>query len=326
VPLQTEATPVVAMSGLARAVGLEALWIKRDDLISASYGGGKVRKLETLLAAASASGKKRLVTFGSVGSHHALATAVHGRSLGFDVNLLLLPEPRSSEVKATLGRTLATGAEASLVGSMRSAEARARELSDKGDSYVIPAGGSSPLANVGFVAAGFELAEQIAAGDLEEPDHVYVPLGTTGSAAGLALGLAAAGLERVKVIAVRASSPSTSSADNVARAIADTSALLRSKAPSFPDVRARISIDGAELGRGYALTTPRADRARSIAAAEGLALETTYTAKAFASLVRDAREGHVKRALFWMTHDPRPGPSVSRDDASVPRDLAGWLA
>ncbi|NUO52501.1 MAG: pyridoxal-phosphate dependent enzyme, partial [Polyangiaceae bacterium] len=162
VSLQTATTPVVSMSALARAVGLEALWVKRDDLISSSYGGGKVRKLETLLAAAQVAGAKRLVTFGSVGSHHALATAVHGRALGFEVSLLLLPEPRSDEVKATLGRALATGAEASLVGSMRSAEARARDLSEKGDSFVIPVGGSTALANIGFVAAGFELAEQIA--------------------------------------------------------------------------------------------------------------------------------------------------------------------
>lgn len=325
VALQSAPTPVDTMASLARSVGLEALWVKRDDLVHAAYAGGKVRKLETLLAAAKASGAERLVTFGSVGSHHALATAVHGRALGFEVELLLLPEPRSAYVKETLGRTLATGARASLVGSMRSAEARASDLAAGGRSYVIPVGGSSALANVGFVAAGFELAEQIARGVLEEPEHVYMPLGTNGSAAGLALGLAAAGLERVKVVAVRASSPSTSSQENVARSVAETSAFLRARAPGFPEVRTRISIDGGELGRGYALSTPRADRALQIAKTSDLALETTYTAKAFAALARDAREGRVKRALFWMTHDPRPGKAIA-DPRSVPRDLAGWLS
>jgi 1-aminocyclopropane-1-carboxylate deaminase/D-cysteine desulfhydrase-like pyridoxal-dependent ACC family enzyme len=314
------------MDALARSLGLASLHVKRDDLTHVTYGGGKVRKLETLFAAAKAAGAERLVTFGSVGSHHALATAVHGRALGFDVELLLLPEPRSKHAKETLARTLGTGASATLVGSMQRAAARATELADGGKTFVIPVGGTSPLANVGFVAAGFELAAQIAAGELEEPERVYLPLGTMGSAAGLAIGLAAAGLERIQTVAVRASSPGTSSQENVSRTVAETAALVRARARSFPEVRARLAIDGAELGRGYALSTTRADRALAIARTAGLELETTYTAKTLAALARDAREGHVRRALFWMTHDPRPPAEDTLADASsVPRDLAGWL-
>lgn len=323
VQLCAAATPIEAAPDLARRLGLEALHIKRDDLTHASYGGSKVRKLETLLARAESEGAVRLVTFGSVGSHHALATAVHGRERGFEVDLLLVPEPPSAFVRETLRRTLATGARARLAGTMKAARARAAELAREGRTLVIPAGGTDPLANVGFVDAGFELAEQIARGELEVPERVYIALGTNGSAAGLALGLAAAGHADIAVVGVRASSPATSSEAEVARAIASTKEIVREHDASFPDLDVRVVIDGRELGRGYALTTPRAERALALAADGGLELETTYTAKAFAALARDAEARVVRRALFWMTHDARRGADV--EPREVPGDLAGWL-
>ncbi len=322
VELTSGPTPIERSAALEAQLGLESLAIKRDDLANPAYGGGKVRKLETLLAEAERQGAKRLVTFGSVGSHHALATAVHGRERGLDVELLLLPEPPSAHVRETLRRTLLSGARASLAPSMKSALGRAAELEREGDTFVIPVGGTSPLANVGFVAAGFELAAQLASSGAEPPERVYIPLGTNGSAAGLALGLRAAGLD-CRVVGVRASSPTTSSEAHVREAIASTAALLRSYDETFPEVDAGVDIDGAELGRGYALPTTRAKRAVDRASDAGLALETTYTAKAFAALCRDAEHGKVKRALFWLTHDARPGPPG--DPTNVPRELGGWL-
>jgi D-cysteine desulfhydrase len=185
VPLLAGPTPIEEASALARGIGLASLAIKRDDLTHERYGGGKVRKLETLLAQAEASGAERLMTFGSVGSHHALATAVHGIARGFEVELLLLPEPPSESVRSTLARTLATGAEAHLVGSMAAALQRSRHARET--TFVVPVGGTSAIANVGFVAAGFEIADAVAQGAIEKPERIYIALGTTGSAAGLAL-------------------------------------------------------------------------------------------------------------------------------------------
>ena len=322
VPLLSAPTPVEDASALGHRIGLTSLAIKRDDLTHQKYGGGKVRKLETLLAQAEAAGAKRLVTFGSVGSHHALATAVHGVERGFEVELLLLPEPPSASVRSTLARTLATGAEAHLVGSMKAALERARHAGDA--TFVVPVGGTSAIANVGFAAAGFEIADAVARGEIEEPERIYIALGTTGSAAGLAVGLAAAGLSRAEVVAVRASSPSTSSERRVRDEIAATRAVLRAADETFPDTEARIRIAGGELGRGYALTTERADRAVAIGAEAGVTLETTYTAKALAAMQRDAERGEVRRALFWMTHDGRSAPEAQAP-VRAPPDLAGWL-
>src|SRR5438046_7964435 len=53
----------------------------------------------------------------------------------------------------------------------------------------IPGGGAHPHAVVGQLLGGLELASQVAA----PPDAIVLPLGTGGTAAGLALAVAAAG-------------------------------------------------------------------------------------------------------------------------------------
>ena len=46
-------------------------------------------------------------------------------------------------------------------------------------------------------------------------------------------------------------------------------------------------------------------------ATEGLKLETTYTGKALAALVHDARSGALTggAVLYWNTHNSRPYPA-----------------
>src|SRR5256885_16525448 len=65
---------------LARALDLEALWVKREDRSSPRYGGNKGRGLEFLLAGAPPGGG--VVTGGGTGSAHRPAPAGHsaGRS------------------------------------------------------------------------------------------------------------------------------------------------------------------------------------------------------------------------------------------------------
>src|SRR5438128_3131560 len=75
-------TPVQRLDDLSTSSS--ELWVKRDDLTSDVYGGNKVRKLERILEAARAKGARRIVTFGTAGSHQALAMTVHGRRAGFE--------------------------------------------------------------------------------------------------------------------------------------------------------------------------------------------------------------------------------------------------
>jgi hypothetical protein len=65
----------------------------------------------------------------------------------------------------------------------------------------------------------------------------------------------------------------------------------------------------------------------AIAAASGITLETTYTGKAFAALVADARADRLAdcQVLFWDTYSsapmPAPGPVVA-----LPQVLQAYVA
>jgi D-cysteine desulfhydrase len=318
-------TPVEPAAALARAIGVARLHIKRDDLSARAYGGGKPRKLELLLGTAQAAGSSEVLTFGGVGSHHALATSIFARQLGLRTTLILLPQPPSAEVRKTLLACHKQGARLESAGSQRAAIVRARARSH-GALTVIETGGSSPLGNVGFVNAGIELAEQIAAGALPEPDDIYIPLGTMGSAAGLVIGLRAAGVKS-RVVAVRASNRGTSSRGKLDAMISATLSYLRLRDPQFPALtidETDIVIDGSQLGKGYALPTERARRAAALYRQHtGQQLELTYTAKSFAAVA--AAEDKGRSVLFWNTHSARPIDSEGVDPAALPRPFRAYF-
>src|SRR5256885_5338732 len=79
---------------LARTLGVEALWIKREDRSSPRYGGNKVRGLEFLLAGAPPGSV--FVTVGGTGSTHCLATAVHAAALSCRAALAQFPQPETA--------------------------------------------------------------------------------------------------------------------------------------------------------------------------------------------------------------------------------------
>jgi D-cysteine desulfhydrase len=331
-PLALLPTPVERAPDLAAALGLRALYVKRDDLSGAIYGGGKTRKLELFLGDALRGGHRTVITFGAVGSNQAVATAAYAAELGLKAILMLLPQPADDRVRKSLLADLHFGAIVRLSPGEARAEAAARRIAaasgDKGEPYVIPTGGSSPLGNVGFLAAAFELKQDIERGALPEPDVLYIPLGTMGSAVGLCLGIAVLGL-KTRVVAVRASSPGTSSERGFRAMIASTSQYLHHLDPSFPAVdpdECRFTIAHGQLGAGYAMPTPKGldaiRRARDLAHLE---LEPTYTGKALAALIDDAKALSDKAVLFWNTHNSRVIDVSGADPRELPAELQGYV-
>lgn len=306
VPL-AQATPVEPLDDLDG--GHAELWIKRDDLTSELYGGNKVRKLEFLLGEARSRGCDTLVTAGAWGSHHVLATTLFGTKWGFDVRAVMVPQPLTPHAEANLRVALGAGLEprpvrrwvavpptmAALTASLRRAGKRV---------YPVAYGGSSPVGALGFVEAGLELAAQIDAGRCPEPDAVYVALGSGGTAVGLALGLAAAGLT-TKVVAVRVTPRIVCNQAVVTFLLRATLRKLRRADPSFPAVGdaalAHLVIDGS-LYAGYGEVDQVAERTQAEAERAGLHVDPTYTARALAAMLRDARQGEEgRRLLFWST-------------------------
>ncbi len=317
-------TPVEKLSRLGAELGAGSLYVKRDDLSGPVYGGNKVRKLEFLLGEAIRTGAKEVMTFGAAGSNHALATAVYARRAGLGSISMLRPQHNARYVRKNLLLSHAVGAE---LHDYRDDESIRRGVEEQQRLHaettgvpprIIPMGGTSPLGVCGFVNAGFELRDHVRAGLLPEPDRLYVALGSMGTAAGLILGICAAGL-CTRIHAVRVIIGAIANLDAVQRLFRETNDLLRSADPSFPLLafpEEQFVIRDAFYGEDYALFTREGmDAAERMRRNEGIVLDGAYTGKTFAALVHDAGRGELRNetALFWNTLNSRDFTGQIRD-------------
>ncbi|MEO6599679.1 MAG: pyridoxal-phosphate dependent enzyme [Polyangiaceae bacterium] len=315
--LGTYPTPVQLLESLSTKSS--SLWIKRDDLTHPVYGGSKLRKLGRLLEDATEVGATRVVTVGAVGSHHVLSTGIFGKLRGLEVEAAVLRQPQSEHVIDTLRASVGQGVRLFPADSYAEA-ARHLAASAANGAYLIPAGGSSRLGTLDMLEAATELAAQVAAGELPEPDLLVVPLGSGGTASGLLAGLEQARL-RTRVLAVAVADPVkvfAHRARTLAKELVD--------APLRPHVLARLEVERRYLGAGYGYATAAGDRATQSAARLGLVLDATYTAKAFAAALDRITLGVERHILFWHTLSSAPlapllrgAPLESELDPSVRR-------
>lgn len=305
-------TPV-STHALSFAGGQCRVFLKHDDATSDLYGGNKVRKLEYLLRRARDRGARRVATFGAAGSNHALATAVHATRLGFDCTCFLSQQKATPNVARTLNMHRALGTE--IVRWQRGPAQLAlfrRYLQHRG-TWVIPLGGTCWLGAVGFVNAGLELAQQVHDGETRCPARIYIAAGTTGSVAGLALGLAAAGLD-TRIQAIRVADEPFGGPALMKRIVRKTSLLLRRLDPAFVTAEAALArLDWRDefLAGGYAAVDDLTRAACATAESElGSKLETTYTGKAMAAMLHDLQQPEYagEETLFWNTYNSRPLP------------------
>lgn len=307
-------TPVERLVGLEGALQTQDLFIKRDDRSSDVYGGNKVRKLEFILAEALARRKKHTITLGYAGSNHSLAVAVFGRMLGMEPISLHIPQPNAKYVRKNLLFQDLLGAELHHYNSMLSIclgtlLVIGKCLLKTGRlRFIIPPGGSDVFGMIGMVGAVFELKRQIDDGVLPEADLVYVPLGSCGSAAGIALGAKALGW-KTRIKAIRVSERKGADMRTVRRLFDGTVKRLRELLPSLSCVELQerdFEVYEDYLGEGYAHFTEKGMEAvRGVKDKEGIELEGTYSGKAMAALIDDAGKGKLakKVTLFWNTYN-----------------------
>lgn len=304
------------------AAGRRRISVKRDDQTSALYGGNKVRKLEYILQRAKDRGAERVATFGAVGSNHALATAIHAKELGLKCTCFLAHQKMTPTIPTTLARHLELGTELLRYGGSVDRLPLFRRYLQHRKTWVIPLGGTCWLGAVGFVNAGLELAAQIDSGEVEAPDRIYLANGTMGSVAGLAIGLAAAGLE-TEIHAIRVATNQFARREVLERLMKKTAALLNRFDSTFPVAAAAGSNvrwrDDFYAG-GYAAVDAATEDAVAVAARNfGLTIDTTYTGKAFAAMLHDLNAGDAGSLMFWNTYNGAPVTASS----TLPRSLAG---
>ena len=285
-------------------LGDASLLVKRDDLTTPTLGGNKARALELLLAGIGPGDV--LHTVGSTGSTHALAVAHFAARLGARAEVITWPQEEHDVSLATAARlrevALVTAARSPATAMLR---AMARRLLRR--VRWIPAGGSSPLGALGHAAAALELADQLAREHVPPPDTLVVPLGSGGTAAGLLVGLALAGLP-TRVLGVRVVPRVVANRRRVLALARRTAALFGERAGVAAPVvdEARFTIEETQYGGAYARET-RASRTSQelVLAREGPALEGTYSAKALAAALARARAAPAERVLYWLTFDGR---------------------
>lgn len=322
--LATLPTPVERAPWLDH--GRVEAWIKRDDRSSAVYGGGKVRKLEWILANPPFAGTGPIVSVGGIGSHHLLALALFLAEQQRTLHAWTFQTTPTPHILQNLAAMVSLGVQfwpvSTRLGLPRAAWQYyvTRRPAQRGTW--MGAGASSALGCFGFVEAGFELAAQIEAGALPRPDRIFVAAGSAGTAAGLALGLALSGVS-TELWLVSSVEPWAFNRWMLGRKLQETLTLLRRHGLAAPRSAAKLlaqagircRIDHRQVGGGYGVPTDAAMRAMDAARAHGIALETTYTAKCVAALDEANRAvGSPARVLFWNTHASTDLEPVIRPD------------
>ena len=133
------------------------LWIKREDLLHPEVSGNKFRKLKYNLLAARDQNFENLLTFGGAHSNHIAAAAAAGREFGFKtIGVIRGDELKEHEEKwsPTLKYASSCGMKFHFVSREEYRQKNSATFikalkSNFGDFYLLPEGGTNPLAITG---------------------------------------------------------------------------------------------------------------------------------------------------------------------------------
>ena len=306
VDLATLPTPLQRAPRLSRELGVE-VWLKRDDVGSLGLTGNKVRKLEFTLGEALAVGADTVVTLGAPQSNHARATACAAAMVGLHAVLVMGGERPAGPPTGNLLLDELFGAEVIYAGTDEWAQLAATVdavAKERDRAYALPAGGSTPVGALGFVAAYGELLEQLES-ERVSPRHVYHASTSGGTHAGLMLGHA---------LARRGPAPVGFDVGQIVPDGAGLVAWLANEAGALAGADVTLTegdahLDFSQLGDGYGAFTAAGNEALGLLArTEGVVLDPVYSAKGMAGLIAEARAGRIDGpVVFWHTGG---GPSV----------------
>ncbi|BBX73346.1 pyridoxal-phosphate dependent enzyme [Mycobacterium shinjukuense] len=310
VALGSGPTPVRRLDHLPNCA---SVWVKDDGAYgNGGWGGNKVRKLEWLLPEVKRQRRRTILTVGGLGTNWGLATTLYAREFGLHTALALIDQPVDEHVEAQLQRLRASGADIYLTHSTTRTVVAAPYLYLRHRRpYPLPAGGSSPLGALGYVEAALELAAQIRAGAIPAPSCIVTAVGSGGTAAGLYLGLALAGLTDTRVIGIVVNDKLRLDHRSVTSLARRAARLLQRRGAILPQSHLpadRLTLLRDWLGAGYGHPTSRGARALKLAHdTEHLDLEPVYTAKAMAALLDLAASGRLPDGptLYLHTYGPR---------------------
>lgn len=291
-------TPLQATPRLGAAIGIDSMFVKREDLTGLALGGNKARELEYLIAEAIRSGADTFVAGGGVAqSNHARQCAAAARAAGLHPVLVLRRGLRANEAT---GNQLITqllcddihwvDADAELA-DRDSTSARmdevAAELVAAGRRPWVLHSSLHPLAATAYVAAGIELIDQLAAAGVEDSHIVCTSMGATHVGLRIAMEVLRPSW-RMSAIGWR---PLLPGLDETLRQLAvDTANAIG--IPLEPRAGWFRTIDFG--GPAYGVPSAAGLAAVRLAArTEGILLDPVYTGKGMAGLIETVASGSI---------------------------------
>jgi len=292
-------TPLEFLPNLTRHLAGPRIYIKRDDNTGLALGGNKTRKLEFLIGDALAKGATHVVTQGATQSNHVRQTIAAANKFGLRTTVLL--EERVSGAQADyyvngnvlLDQVLGASIEARPAGLDMNNElvAVGERLRAAGETpYLIPGGGSNAIGALGYVVCAQEIIAQANDSGLRV-DHVVHATGSTGTQAGLVVGLEGSNAG-IPVLGISVRAPWDKQEENVRKLAHQTWELLGIRG-EFPGEAVQANSD--YVGAGYGVPTEgMVEAVHLLARQEGILLDPVYTGKGFAGLVDLVRRGRFR--------------------------------
>ena len=302
-------TPIDELANLSKQLGGPRLLVKRDDLTGLATGGNKTRKLEFLIADALAQGANAVITAGGPQSNHCRQTAAAAAIAGLDCHLVLGGDPQpplgnlllDELLGATIHWTPRPNRNARMGELARQLEAEGRQ------PYVIPVGGSNAIGALGYVAAMYELMDQLAEQG-RGVDHIVFATSSGGTQAGIVLGARLAGFAgQTTAISI----DQTPDEDSEEKFLAEV-CRVANLAAVLLKTEVRLAVEDFHtnydyLGAGYGVVGELERHAiRLLAQTEGLLVGPVYTGRAAGAMVDLVRRGAFaaqETVLFWHTGD-----------------------
>jgi D-cysteine desulfhydrase len=317
-------TPVKILKSLGRQINHDNLYIKNDSGTGHAFGGNKVRKLCFLLGQAIYHKADYILTVGGAGSNHSAATIVLSSRSNANIPCIsfLSPQLPTAYTRRNLIISQQYGGELHACKSANhraeSVLEKAAELQSKGKKIVyIPSGGSNALGCLGYVNAAFELKKQIDAGEIPKPDCIFIAAGSNGTAAGLSLGLALAGLNTQVIAVITVPMTSDECRTETTQLIKEMCNLL--KLSCCPKNIIYPHHTTQYFGGEYARIGDTTAEALSLMLnTEGFKLDGTYAGKALTAFIDHAQAAAHKNKvlLLWNTFFTDE-PTMLLDDGKI---------
>jgi L-cysteate sulfo-lyase len=172
-------------------------------------------------------------------------------------------------------------------------EVVADKLRDAGSNvYTIVGGGSNATGALGYVDCAFELLHQANDKDLVV-DHIVHATGSTGTQAGLIVGLKAMNAN-IPLLGISVRAPKETQEENVYKLAVETASKLGCDGVVNRD---DIVANSDYVGKGYGFPTEAGIEAiKMFAELEGILLDPVYSSKGAAGLIDLIRKGSFKKS------------------------------